>query len=65
MSEHRFCRTPGGVCSLALHVVWCPNYLSRLAKVLWSPPYFAAVVGYVSESTVRRYTGHRWEAVAL
>jgi putative transposase len=53
------------VCSLALHVVWCPNYLSRLAKVLWSPPYFAAVVGYVSESTVRRYTGHRWEVVAL
>ena len=29
-------------------------YLRRHAKVLWSPSYFAASVGYVSESTVRR-----------
>jgi putative transposase len=29
-------------------------YLRPFAKVLWSPSYFAASVGYVSESTVRR-----------
>lgn len=137
MSERRFCRTPGGVCSLGLHVVWCPKYRRRVlggrvacrlgelleqiadergwqtvakevmpdhvvhlfvrvgptdaaaaavvrafkgrtarvlrrefpylrnhAKVLWSPSYFAASVGYVSESTVRRYIEHQWDAVA-
>jgi putative transposase len=135
MSEHRFRRTPGGVCSLGLHLVWCPKYrphdlrgraavrwgelleqiagehgreivakevmpdhvhvfvrvgptdapaavvrafkgrtaralraeyphLRRFAKVLWSPSYFAALVGYVSESTVRRYIEHQWDAVA-
>jgi REP element-mobilizing transposase RayT len=26
MSERRFRRTPGGVSSLGLHVVWCPKY---------------------------------------
>ncbi|HEX3545600.1 MAG TPA: transposase, partial [Mycobacterium sp.] len=26
MSERRVRRTPGGVCSLGLHVVWCPKY---------------------------------------
>jgi putative transposase len=25
MSEGRFRRTPGGVCSLGLHLVWCPK----------------------------------------
>ena len=30
----------------------------RFAKVLWSPSYFAASVGYVWESTVRRYIEH-------
>ncbi|PBA08604.1 IS200/IS605 family transposase [Mycobacterium avium] len=135
MSERRFRCTPGGVCSLGLHLVWCPKYrrrilggrvaarcdelleqiasehgwqivakevmldhvhlfvrvgpadapamvvrafkgrtarvlrhefpyLRRLAKVLWSPSYFAASVGYVSESTVRRYIEHQWDAVA-
>lgn len=39
-------------------------YLRRFAKVLWSPPYFAASVGYVSEYTVRRYIEHQWDAVA-
>jgi len=29
-------------------------YLRDVAKVLWSPWYFAASVGYVSETTVRR-----------
>ncbi|WP_081272086.1 transposase [Mycobacteroides immunogenum] len=37
----------------------------RFAKVLWSPAsYFAASVGYVSESMVRRYIEHQWDAVA-
>jgi putative transposase len=31
---------------------------------LWSPSYFAAAVGYVWESTVRRYIEHQWDAVA-
>jgi len=39
------------------HLLW-------LAKVLWSPSYLAAAVGYVSESTVRRYIEHQWDAVA-
>jgi REP-associated tyrosine transposase len=38
--------------------------LRRFAKVLWSPSYFAASVGYVSELTVRRYIEHQWDAVA-
>jgi putative transposase len=128
-------RTPGGVCSLGLHLVWCPKYrrrvlggraaarcgelveqiaaehggeivakevmpdlvhlfvwvgptdvsaavvraftgrtarvlraefpyLRRFEKGLWSPSYFAASVGYVSESTMRRYIEHQWDAVA-
>lgn len=40
------------------------RHLGRLAKVLWSPSYFAASVGYVSESTVRRYLEHQRDAVA-
>ena len=134
MSKRRSCRTPGGVCSLGLHVVWCPTYrrpilgvrvarrlgelleqiageqgwqivakevmpdrvhlfvrvgptdapaqvvrafkgrtarvlrgefphLRNHAKVLWSPSYFVASVGYVSESTVRRDIEHQWDAV--
>jgi REP-associated tyrosine transposase len=38
-------------------------YLRRLVKVLWSPSYFAASVGSVSESTVRRYIERQWGAV--
>jgi len=30
---------------------------------LWSPSYFAASVGYVSESMVCRYIEHQWDAV--
>jgi putative transposase len=40
------------------------QHLHRFATVLWSPSYFAASVGYVSESTVRRYIDHRWDTVA-
>ena len=134
MAERRFRCTPRGVCSLGLHLVWCPKYRRRVlggvaarcgqlleqiaadhgweivakevmpdhvhlfvrvgptdapaqlvralkgrtvrvlreefahlgahSKVLWSPSYFAAAVGYVSESTVRRYIKHQWDAVA-
>ena len=135
MSERRLRRTPGGVCSLGLHVVWRPKYrrrvvggrvavgcgewveqiaaghgweivakevmpehvrllvrvgptdapaavvgafqgrtgrllraefayVGRLARVLWSPWYFAGSVGHVSESRVRRYVEHRCDAVA-
>jgi putative transposase len=39
------------------------SHLRRFAKVLWSPSYFAASVGYVWESTVRRYIEHQWDAV--
>ena len=103
---------PGGVCSLGLHLVWCPKYRRRVlggrvarrldellaqiaeehgwqivahevmpdhvhlfvrvgptdapavvVRVFWSPAYFAASVGYVSETTVRRYIEHQWDAV--
>jgi hypothetical protein len=30
MSSRRFGRTPGGVCSLGLHLVWCPKYRRRV-----------------------------------
>ena len=39
-------------------------YLCRFAKVLWSPSYFAASVGFGLESTVRRYIEHQWDVVA-
>ncbi len=39
-------------------------HLRTLAKMLWSPSYFAASVGYVSESTVRQYIEHQWDKVA-
>ncbi len=135
MSEGWFGRTPGGLCSLGLNLVWCPKYrrgvlggrvaarcgellvqiadehgweivandvmpdpvvlfvgvgppdalaavvgafkgratrllgaefayLGRLAKVMWSPSYFAAWVGCVWESTVRGDIEHQWGAVA-
>lgn len=71
MSERPFRRIPGGVCSLGLQPVWCPKYTDEhgweivaAKEVLWSPSYFAASVGYVSELTVRRYIEHQWDAVA-
>ena len=30
MSQRRFRRTPGGVCSLGPHLVWCPKYRRRV-----------------------------------
>jgi REP-associated tyrosine transposase len=30
MSGQRFGRTPGGVCSLGLHLVWCSKYRRRV-----------------------------------
>ncbi len=38
-------------------------HLRNFATVLWSPSYFAASVGYVWESAVRRYIEHQWDAV--
>ena len=38
-------------------------HLCNQAKVLWSPSYFAASVGYVSESTMCRYLERHWDAV--
>jgi putative transposase len=40
------------------------RYLRRLAKVGWSPWSFAASVGSVRESTVRRDIEHQCDAVA-
>ena len=40
-------------------------YLRNFAKVLWSPGYLAASVGDVSETTVRRYIEHQWDAVLV
>jgi putative transposase len=134
VSGQRFRRTPAGVCSLGLHLVWCPTcrrrvlggrvaprldeviveiadergrqvvaregmadhvhlfvrvgpadapasvvgaftgrtarvlraecpQLPNFAKVLWSPSYVAASVGYVSERMVRRDLEHQCDAV--
>jgi putative transposase len=38
-------------------------HLRKSAKVVWSPSYLAASVGYVSESTLRRYLERQWDAV--
>jgi len=38
-------------------------HLRNFAKVLWSPAYFAASVGYVSQTTVRRCIEHQWDVV--
>lgn len=38
-------------------------HLRNFAKVLWSAAYFVASVGYVSETTVRRYIEHQWDVV--
>lgn len=40
-------------------------YLRWFVRELWSPSYFAALVGHVSGSAVCRDIGHRWDAVAL
>jgi putative transposase len=40
------------------------RYLRRFATVLWSPSCVAGSIGYVWESTARRYIEHRWDAVA-
>jgi REP element-mobilizing transposase RayT len=77
MSERRFRPNGGGLWALGLLLVWCPKYrrrilggrvaslcvelLEQVARVHGSE---SASVGYVSESTVRRYIGHQWDAVA-
>jgi putative transposase len=39
-------------------------HLRNHAKVLWSPSYFVASVGYFSKSAARLYIHRRWDAVA-
>ncbi len=38
--------------------------LRRFARALWSPSYFAASIGYVSDLTVHCGIKHQWDAVA-
>jgi len=38
-------------------------HLRNFAKVLWSPAYLAASVGYVSQTRVHRYIEGQWGAV--
>jgi REP element-mobilizing transposase RayT len=40
------------------------SHLRDHAKVLWSPSYLVASVGYFSKSAARRYFHRRWDAVA-
>ena len=56
MSEHRFRRTPGGVCSLGLHLVWCPKYRRRVLG--------GRVAARCGELLVQIAGEHGWEIVA-
>ncbi|MBO0883377.1 MAG: hypothetical protein J2P17_24195 [Mycobacterium sp.] len=38
-------------------------WLRRFAKVLWSPSYFGALVGYILEPMVRGYIEHQGDVV--
>ncbi|MBO0878869.1 MAG: hypothetical protein J2P17_00445 [Mycobacterium sp.] len=65
MSQRRFRRTLGGVCSLGLHLVWVLEVQALGRRV-------AAGCGEVLEQIavdgawekVRRYIEHQWDAVA-
>jgi putative transposase len=56
MSEHRFRRTPGGVCSLGLHLVWCPKYRRRIPG--------GRVVAGCRELLEQIAAEHGWQMVA-
>ncbi|MDT5285000.1 MAG: REP-associated tyrosine transposase [Mycobacterium sp.] len=79
MSERRFRPNGGELWALGLLLVWCLKYRRRILggrvaslriELLEQVPrvhgWESASVGYVSESTVRRYryVGHQWDAVA-
>jgi putative transposase len=56
MSERRFRRTPAGVSSVGLHVVWCPKYRRRIlgGRVARRPGELLAQIA----------AEHGWEMVA-
>lgn len=56
MSEGRFRRTPGGVCSLGLHLVWCPKYRRRVLG--------GRVARRLDELIVAIAAEHGWQIVA-
>lgn len=56
MSERRFRRTPGGVCSLGLHLVWCPKYRRRVLG--------GRVAARCGELLGQIADKHSWEIVA-
>jgi putative transposase len=56
MSERRFRRTPGGVCWLGLHRVWCPKYRRRVVG--------GRVAVRCGELLERIATEHGWQIVA-
>lgn len=56
MTGQRFRRTPGGVCSLGLHLVWCPKYRRRVLG--------GRVARRLDELIVAIAAEHGWEIVA-
>ena len=56
MSAARFRRSPGGVTSLGLHVVWCPKYRQRVLK--------GRVASRLAELLAEIALAHSWEIVA-
>ncbi|MGH3635948.1 IS200/IS605 family transposase [Mycobacterium sp.] len=56
MSERRFRRNPGGVCSLGLHLVWCRKYRRRILG--------GRVAARCGELLEQITVGHGWEIVA-
>jgi putative transposase len=56
MSGRRFCRTPGGVCSLGLYLVWCSKCRRRIVGGRVARP----CGGLLEQITVE----HSWQIVA-
>jgi putative transposase len=56
MSECRFRRTSGGVCSLGLQLVWCPRYRRRILG--------GCVAGRCGRLLEQIAAEHGWEIVA-
>ena len=56
MSQRRFRRTPGGVCSLGLHLMWWPKYRRRVLG--------ARVAARCSDLLEQIAAGHDWEMAA-
>jgi putative transposase len=59
MSERRFCRIPGGVCSVSLHCVRCPKYRRQILGgcVAARCGLLLAQVAVASAQVVRAFTG--------